>query len=102
MFLPYCLLLQEDGSYVVTNRRYKPVGLTMTEWVEYADYPCRIRFARALRDEQIALLDCKGRVNRDAIYLYSDGCIPTDSEANWKAYSSRLQRLAGYKVVAHE
>lgn len=99
VFLPYCLMRLEDGSYVVTNRRYKPVGMTVTSWVDYEKYPVRIRFKRSLSAAQIALLDCKGRVEEDRIYLYNDSCIPTKSAANWKAYSERLQRLAGYTVT---
>lgn len=98
MFLPYCLELQEDGSYVVVNRRYKPVGLTMTEWVSYDVYPCKIRFKRALSSAQISALDCKGRTDRERIYLYDDGSIPTDSASKWRAYSERLERLAGYAI----
>lgn len=36
---------------------------------------------------------------RQVFLIYClDGCIPTDSDANWTAYSVRLQRLSGYKI----
>lgn len=98
VFLPYCLQRQEDGSYVVLNRRYKPVGITRTDWVDYAQYPVSVKLKRALSAAQIAALDCEGRTNLDRIYLYNDGCVPTDGAAHWGAYSDRLRRLAGYLV----
>ena len=99
VFLPYCLMRLGDGSYVVLNRRYKPVGISVTDWVDYETYPVKVRFKRALSAAQIARLDCKGRADGDRIYLYNDGCVPTHSHADWQAYSERLERLAAYKVL---
>ena len=98
VYLPYCLQLQDDGSYLVLNRRYKPVGITRTDWIDYEAYPVSMRFKRALSVAQIRALDCRGRESRDVIYLYDDGSIPTQSAAAWAAYSARLARLAGYTV----
>lgn len=98
VFLIYCLDLMPDGSYVALNRRYKPVGMTSTEWVDYEALPVRFKFKRALSARQIATLSFKGDAAPERIYLYNDGCIPTDSAAHWSAYSERLQRLAGYLV----
>ena len=99
LFLIYCLDLQPDGSYVALNRRYKPVGFSSTEWVNYEDFPVRFKLKRALSARQIASLSCKGDATPERIQLYNDGCVPTDSDALWTAYSKRLQRLAGYLVV---
>ena len=101
LFLIYCLDLQPDGSYVALNRRYKPVGLNMGagQWVDYKDFPVGFKFKRALSARQIASLDCNGDPAPQRIQLYNDGCVPTDSDANWAAYSRRLQRLAGYLVL---
>ncbi|MEW6479757.1 MAG: hypothetical protein AB1455_09930 [Pseudomonadota bacterium] len=98
VFLIYCLDRMPDGSYVALNRRYKPVGLTSTTWVDYEAFPVRFKFKRALSAAQIASLSCKGDSSPERIYLYNDGCVPTDSAANWSAYSERLERLAGYKI----
>ena len=98
VFLVYCLLRLADGSYIAVNRRYKPVGVTSVEWVDYENFAARFKFKRALSANQIAALSYKGDTSADRIYLYNDGCIPTDSTANWAAYSARLQRLAGYKI----
>lgn len=98
VFLIYCLDRQPDGSYVALNRRYKPVGMTLTEFTEYAQHPVGFKFKRALSALQIGKLDCEGRTDPQRIQLYNDGCIPTDSDANWKAYSERLGRLAAYQI----
>lgn len=99
VFLPYCLARQDDGSYVVCNRRYKPVGITRTDWVDYNEYPVRVRFKRTLSDAQIAKLDAKGRIDPACIYLYTDACVPTASAQAWADYSDRLQRLARYVIT---
>lgn len=101
LFLIYCLDLQPDGSYVALNRRYKPVGFNNgpMDFVKYEDFPVRFKFKRALSASQIAAISYKGDTSAERIYLYNDGCVPTDSDANWTAYAARLKRLAGYKVI---
>ena len=101
LILIYCLDRMPDGSYVALNRRYKPIGFNNgpMEFVKYEDFPVRFKFKRALSARQIAALSYKGDTGVERIYLYGDGCIPTSSDAAWSAYSARLQRLAGYKVV---
>lgn len=99
LFLIYCLDRLEDGRYVALNRRYKPVGLTCTEWVKYEEFPVSFKFKRALSERQIAALSFNGDTSAERVYLYNDGCIPTDSPAHWATYSKRLALLAGYKVV---
>jgi len=37
--LPYCLKKMEDGTYIILNRRYKPIGFNSQEHVIYEDYP---------------------------------------------------------------
>lgn len=97
VFLPRVLLRQPDGSYVVCNRRYKPVGLTVTEHIDYAQYPVRVKI-RGLTKATARLLSFNGSENLDLVALYDDTCIPTDSREDWDAYSARLERLAKLKV----
>lgn len=99
LFLVYCLQRQPDGTYAALNRRYKPVGFVSTEWVDYQSFPVCFKFKRALSERQIVALSCKGDASPECIYLYNDSCIPTASDAHWRAYSDRLQRLAGYLVT---
>lgn len=98
VFLIYCLHHLPDGSYVALNRQYKPVGVSSTEWVEYENLPVRFHFQRALSARQVAALSCNADATPERIYLYSDSCLPTASQADWQAYSARLQRLAGYLI----
>lgn len=99
LFLPYVLLLQSDGRYVVLNRNYKPVGLTVSDYIDYGAFPVAIKFKRKLSSRQIQALSHDGSPDPSRIYLYDDGCVPTYSDANWTAYSARLKRLAGYATL---
>lgn len=92
---------QEDGSYVVANRRYKPVGITRTDWVKYEEYPVKVKF-KGLTKAKARKIDHLGREDLEVIYLYNDGCVPTDGDANWAAYAARLKVLAALKVVVME
>jgi hypothetical protein len=99
VFLIYCLDQMADGSYIALNRRYKPVGLTSVDWVDYEKFPVRFKFKRALSAKQIAALSCDGDTSPERIYLYADGSVPTASAASWAVYASRLERLAGYTIL---
>ena len=99
LVLIYCLQRQPDGSYIALNRRYKPLGFAATERVDYDAYPIRFKLTRPWGPPRARPLSYKGDPNPECIYLYNDGCVPTTSSADWKAYSARLERLAGYKVV---
>jgi len=94
VYLPYALLRQDDGRYVLVNRLYKPVGLPTREWVDYAPYAVKLRMTGAAAKA----LSWNASSAVDVIYLYNDGCIPTDSTGDWHAYQERLKRLAAYQV----
>lgn len=96
-FLPRVLLRQTDGSYVVCNRRYKPVGLTVTDHIDYARYPVRVKI-KGLTASAARKLSFNGSGDLDLVALYDDSCVPTDSAVHWAAYSARLERLAKMKV----
>lgn len=102
IFMPYCLERLEDGSYLFLNRRYKPLGVSSEDFVDYELAVGRFKFKRALSAKQIASLSHSGSTEAGRIYLYDDGCIPTSSDAAWTAYSAKLKRLAGYEVVPHD
>lgn len=101
IFFPYCIQKQEDGSYVVLNRNYKPLGFTSREHVDYADYPVAVRFKR-MTEKKAAALSFEGSTDLDFIYFYNDGCIPTASAANMKAYLARLAILAKMEFADEE
>ncbi|MDZ8188995.1 MAG: hypothetical protein RMX96_29595 [Nostoc sp. ChiSLP02] len=97
VFLPYCLEKQSDGRYVVLNREYKPVGFKTTEHIEYQDYPICVEL-KGIGSATVAKLSYNGDSNTDRIYLYNDGCVPTESAEYMKNYLKRLEILAKLKV----
>lgn len=90
--LPYCLQRLESGHYVLLNRRYKPIGFTTGEYINYADYP--IAHTLNLTESIVKSLAWNGEFQDDKIYLYNDGCIPTRSAEHMQAYLQRLAILA--------
>ncbi len=89
--MPYCIQRLEDGRYIVLNRYYKPLGEARSDWVTYETHPTTC--ALQISAKQAAQISWDGRSSLDRIYLYNDGCIPTESEAHMKAYLSRLAVL---------
>lgn len=95
--LPYCIKSQPDGSTVVLNREYKPIGFMTTEFIEYADYPVNIKFKK-IDPRTAAKLTVSTASVEDCIYLYNDSCNPLSSEVHMKAYTDKLAVLATLKV----
>lgn len=89
---PYCLDRQEDGSYVLLNRNYKPIGFMAEQWVTYGDYPVGVNI-KGMTAKLAAELDIRGRDNLERIYLYNDGSTPTGSDEDMQAYLGRLAKL---------
>lgn len=91
--LPYLLQRQPDGRYVVLNREYKPLGFQTKEHYNYDDYPIAVKI-KGLTTLRISKISFDGSTDAESIYLYNDGCIPTDSAAAMNAYLARLAILA--------
>ena len=96
-FLPYCLHRQNDGRYAVLNRKYKPVGMCVTDFVAYANHPCLVTMG-GLTPELAAKVSCTSSASLERIYLYNDECVPDASAEHWTAYAARLQELAKIQV----
>jgi len=94
---PYCIEKQEDGSYVVLNRKYKPIGFSPGEFLDYEKYPIRVRFKR-LKEKTIRRISVDGDPNDQAIYLYGDGSKPTQNAKNMRDYLERLSVLMSLQV----
>ena len=94
---PYCLDRQEDGSYVLLNRNYKPVGFMTDDWVKYEQYPVGVKL-KGITEKLAAELDARGRANLDRIYFYNDGCLPTESAEHMQAYMARLAKLMALRI----
>jgi hypothetical protein len=97
VFLPYCLDRQPDGRYVVLNRKYKPVGFLTKDHIEYSDYPVCVKF-KGLGEVTAAKISFNGDSNVNRIYLYNDGCIPTNSSEYMADYLKRLEILSKLTV----
>lgn len=92
-FLPYCIEKQKDGSYVVLNREYKPVGFNTTEWIDYDKYPVSA-FIKGLTPSVMKKISIEDDCDPEHIYLYSDGTNPLLSKANMDSYLKKLSVLA--------
>lgn len=95
--LPYCLIRQADGRYVVVNRRYKPLGYITSEWVDYDDKPILAHLS-GLGPATIRKLSWNDSDNAERIYLYNDGCVPTANAKSMRAYLDKIAILAKLKV----
>lgn len=95
VFLPYCLIRVEEHRYVVVNRLYKPLGISQMEWVDYGLHA--VTFS-GLGPAKAKKLSWSASDDLERIYLYNDGCIPTDDPKHWDAYQKRLALLAALKV----
>lgn len=96
-FLPYCVEQQSDGRYAVLNREYKPVGFWTRDFITYADHPTLVKI-KGLTPQRAAKISHDGSPNPALIFLYNDGCVPTESAANMDAYLRRLSVLVQLKI----
>lgn len=65
--------------------------------MRYEDYPIAVKF-KGLGAATAARISHEGSTDLDAIYLYNDGCVPTDGAANLNAYLKRLAVFAKLKI----
>ena len=96
VYLPYCLKKQDDGNFLVLNRRYKPLGFNSLERFNYEDYPIASKI-KGLTARSIQKLAYNGIMTEGAIYLY-DGSLKNISKALMKDYLERLEILAACKI----
>lgn len=93
--MPYCIQRLQDGRYIILNRHYKPLGVQTDDWVEYETHPSAV--AINITPARARALDWDGREDTECVYLYNDGCIPTESDAHMTAYLRRLAVLMKIK-----
>ena len=98
VFLPYCIRKQPDGRYAVLNREYKPVGFFTDDFINYEEHPVLVTI-KGLTKARAAKISYSGSDNVDEIFLYNDGCVPTSSASNMRAYMARLEILAKLAVA---
>lgn len=92
VYFPYCIKKQEDGSWVILNRNYKPVGFNTSEFINYSDYPVSMRL-KGLGPATLKKLSYSGEDQGDTIYLYNDGCTPDGDSESMQSYLKKLEIL---------
>jgi len=97
IYMPYCMQRLGDGRYIVLNRLYKPLGIVSRNWITYEEHPTALQ-VRGMTPALAQKLSWKGSDSVECIYLYNDGCVPTDSAENWHAYSERLRLLSSLQI----
>lgn len=97
IFLPYCLEKQANGSYVILNRNYKPIGFNTTESVVFAQYPISVKIP-GIKPAVAAKLSISRGLDTKKIFLYDDQTVPTRSKKNMTAYLNKLEILAKLKL----
>lgn len=97
IFLPYCLKKQDNGTYIVLNRNYKPLGFYTREHVEYSDFPISVKI-KGINPKTASKLSANCGTNTDTIYLYNDGTVPTHRKNHMETYLTKIASLAKYKI----
>lgn len=102
IYFPYCLQRLGDGSWIILNRNYTPLGSSIHEHVVYEGIDDAFRIPR-ITTAQVRKLSCTGPPDEDGrIYLYEDSCIPTSGEKHMTAYLRRLAVLMRLQLKAEE
>ncbi|MCK9385488.1 MAG: hypothetical protein M0Q15_12790 [Nevskia sp.] len=94
VYFPYCIERQADGTWLVLNRHYKPVGFNTDDFITYEQFPVSAKLS-GLGPAKLKKLSYSGVATGDRIYLYNDGCVPTHDAASMRAYLEKLKLLAG-------
>ena len=97
IYLTYCLKKQKDGSYIVLNRDYKPLGLNTYEDVKYEKYPIATKLPGMTKNKAIEL-SWNDSSETDNIFLYNDGTNPIQSKNNMSEYLKKIEMLAKLKT----
>jgi hypothetical protein len=98
VYFPYCIEKQNDGTWLVLNRRYKPIGFNTTEFIDYQAYPVSMRI-RGLGPATLKKLSWEDKAPGNRVYLYNDGCVPTKSPKAMSSYLKKLKILMKLKSV---
>ncbi len=93
VYFPYCIERMADGTWVILNRQYKPVGFNTGDFIRYEDFPVSAKL-EGIGPGVLKKLAYDGDGGGGKVYLYDDGCVPTHSKANMDAYLKKLAILA--------
>jgi len=100
--MPYCLQKLSSGKWVFLNRYYKPLGMSGCGFVNYENYAQKITgLGRATQEK----LSHNGRISEPvpgdlSLWLYNDGCVPTQSASKMNAYMDKLKIISKLILVS--
>jgi hypothetical protein len=98
IYLPYCIEHNADGSWLVLNREYKPVGFNTGDQIKYEDFPVTTKF-KELDQATLEKLSYSGEAKGKRVYLYNDGTDPLSGAAEMEAYLKRIEILSKLRVA---
>ena len=98
IFFPYCLDQNDDGTWTLLNRQYKPLGFNTSDYINYDNYPIHVRTPK-IRFSKLQKLSWQP-IEKDEkrIFLYNDGCIPTNSKKYMDSYLEKIRILMDIQV----
>lgn len=89
IYFPYCIERIPSGKYVILNRDYKPLGMTIKGHVDYEPHAITLR----MTPEKASQLSWEGKGDISRIYLYRT-LHGLTTKPGWGAYCERLKVLA--------
>lgn len=92
LYFPYCLRRLDDGSWIILNRNYRPVGHGGSSYPDHEGIHPNFRIPN-LTNSQIRALSHTGEADGNDVYLYNDGCVPTNGVRHMDDYLRRLRTL---------
>ena len=100
----YCIHSVGADEFIFLNRKYKPLGVSSSEWVAYGEHPtrCKIKGLTDAKAETMGLTVSRNAGGKEPIYyLYEEATSPDESKANWERYQKILRNIMGL-VVSQE
>ena len=99
---PYCLKRMDDGSWVVLNRNFKPIGITTTDRVDYTAVPVSFRSKR-LTPRVLRMLSHElNPKSLNHVYMYDKNAPPERDPIRLHLYMQKLQILMGITEDRHD
>ncbi len=95
--VPYCVQKQPNGSYILLNRNYEPLGFLGEFNSERDSKNFEFYFAR-MTAITAAKISWNNNPDVDKIFLYNDRCTPTLKEEYINNYFVRLEHLMRLKI----
>jgi hypothetical protein len=81
------------------NRRYKPLGISSGDHVDYNTHPTKVKI-KGFTAARAAKMGLKVNDGATHYHLYDHGTNPEASPANWKRYQLILSKLMKLSVAA--